>query len=86
MEVFSHLINKTVSGGFLTGYTLKRRNGEAVTLSHLLFADDRGFRIFGYYVFPTKKRDLFLYFEKPFLKKQFRVTTYFCFILKEKTK
>ena len=40
MEVFSLLIDMVVSGGFLTGYTLKGRNGEAVTVSHLLFADD----------------------------------------------
>ena len=40
MEVFSLLINKAVSGGFLTSYTLKGRNGEVVTVSHLLFADD----------------------------------------------
>ena len=40
MEVFSLLIDKDVSGGFLIGYTLKGRNGEAVTISHLLFADD----------------------------------------------
>ena len=40
MKVFSLLIDKVVSGGFLTGYTLKGRNGEAMTVSHLLFADD----------------------------------------------
>ena len=40
MEVFSLLIDKVVSGGFLTGHTLKGRNGEAGTVSHLLFADD----------------------------------------------
>ena len=40
MKVFSLLIDKVVSGGFLTGYTLKGRNGEAMTISHLLFADD----------------------------------------------
>ena len=40
MEVFSLLIDKVVSRGFLTGYTLKGRNGEAVTVSHLLFADN----------------------------------------------
>ena len=40
IEVFSLLTDKVVSGGFLTGYTLKGRNGEAVTVSHLLFTDD----------------------------------------------
>ena len=40
MEVFSLLIDNAVFGGFLIGYTLKGRNGEAMTLSHLLFADD----------------------------------------------
>ena len=40
MEVFSLLIDKVVSGGFLMGYTLRGRNGETLTLSHLLFAND----------------------------------------------
>ena len=40
MEIFSLLIDKAIFGGFLIGYSLKGRNGEAVTLSHLLFADD----------------------------------------------
>ena len=40
MEVFSLLIDKAISSGFLTGYTLKGSNGEVVTVSHLLFADD----------------------------------------------
>ena len=40
MEVFSLLIDKAISGGFRTGYTLKGSNGEVVTVSHLLFADD----------------------------------------------
>ena len=40
MEVFSLLIDKVVSGGFLTSYTLKGRNGEVVTVSHMLFVDD----------------------------------------------
>ena len=40
MEVFSLLIDKAVFGGFLTGYTLKGRNSEVMTVSHPLFADD----------------------------------------------
>ena len=40
MEVFSLLIDKAISGGFLIGYTLNGSNGEVVTVSHLLFADD----------------------------------------------
>ena len=40
MEVFSVLIDKAKMGGFLTGYNIKGRNGVAMNISHLLFADD----------------------------------------------
>ena len=40
MEVFSLLIDKAVSVGFLTGYSLKGRNCATMNVSHLLFADD----------------------------------------------
>ena len=42
--------------------------------------------IFCYYVFPTKNTRLISYFEKPFLENGLESTTYFCFILKGKTK
>ena len=54
MEVFSLLIDKVVSSGFLTGYSLKRRNGEAVTVSHRLFADDT-------FVFCRDSKDRMIY-------------------------
>ena len=40
MEVFSILIDKATSGGFLSGFNLKGRTGEEVQVTHLLFADD----------------------------------------------
>ena len=40
MEVFSLLIDKEKMGGFLTGYNIKGRNGVAMNISHLLFAND----------------------------------------------
>ena len=40
MEVFSLLIDKATMGGFLPGYNIRGRNGAAMNISHLLFADD----------------------------------------------
>ena len=40
MEVFSLLIDKATFGGFLPGFSLEGRRGEAVKITHLLFADD----------------------------------------------
>ena len=40
MEVFSILINKVASVGFLSGFNLKGRTGEEVQVTHLLFVDD----------------------------------------------
>ena len=40
MKVFSLLIDKAKMGGFLTDYNIKGRNGVAMNISHLLFADD----------------------------------------------
>ena len=38
--MFSILIDKAASGGFLSGFNLKGRIGEEVQVTHLLFADD----------------------------------------------
>ena len=40
MEVFSILIEKATTEGFLTGYRFVGRNGEPMYITHLLFADD----------------------------------------------
>ena len=40
MEVFSLMTDKAKMGGFLIGYNIKGRNGVAMNISHLLFADD----------------------------------------------
>lgn len=40
MEVFFVLMDKAVRGVFLSGYTFKGRDGNALTLHHLLCADD----------------------------------------------
>ena len=40
MKVFSLLIDKAKMRGFLKGYNIKGRNGVAMNISHLLFADD----------------------------------------------
>ena len=40
MEVFSLLVDKVISGGFLIRYNLKGRNGDAMNLSYLLFEND----------------------------------------------
>ena len=40
MEVFSNLVDKAASGGFLTGFNIANRQGEEEQITHLLFADD----------------------------------------------
>ena len=40
MEAFSCLMKRAVAGGFLTPCMVQGRRGEAVQISHLLFADD----------------------------------------------
>ena len=41
MKVFSCLLGKTISGGFLSGWRVRGRSGEGILISHLLFADDK---------------------------------------------
>ena len=40
IEVFSCLMRRAISGGFLSGWTVRGRGGEGILISHLLFADD----------------------------------------------
>ena len=40
MEVFSNLVDKAASGGFLTGFNIANRQGEEEQITHLLFVDD----------------------------------------------
>ncbi|RVX23342.1 putative ribonuclease H protein [Vitis vinifera] len=40
MEVFSCLMRRAISGGFLSGWRIRGRGGEGIMISHLLFADD----------------------------------------------
>ena len=40
MEVFSCSLRKAISGGFLSRWKARGRNGEGLQISHLLFADD----------------------------------------------
>ena len=40
MEVLFRLIDKAVMGGFLSGYKLRNRVEEEITITHVLFADD----------------------------------------------
>ena len=40
MEVFSILVDKATSRGYLLGFNLVNRGGEVMQLTHLLFADD----------------------------------------------
>ncbi|KAJ9699196.1 hypothetical protein PVL29_008009 [Vitis rotundifolia] len=40
MEVLSVLIRKAVEGGYISGCNIRRGNGPAAIISHLLFADD----------------------------------------------
>ena len=40
MEVFSCLLRRAISGGFLSRWRVRGRRGEGILISHLLFADD----------------------------------------------
>ena len=40
MEVFSCLLRRAISGGFLSGWKVRGRSGEGILISHLLFVDD----------------------------------------------
>ena len=40
MEVLSALIRRAVEGGCISGCKIRRGRGQAVNISHLLFADD----------------------------------------------
>ena len=40
MKIFSILVEKAASGGFLSSFNLVNRGGEEMQLTHLLFADD----------------------------------------------
>ncbi|RVW46613.1 Transposon TX1 uncharacterized 149 kDa protein [Vitis vinifera] len=40
MEVFSCLMRRAISRGFLSGWRARGRGGEGILISHLLFADD----------------------------------------------
>ena len=40
MEVFSCMLRRAISGGFLSGWRVRGRSGKGILISHLLFADD----------------------------------------------
>ena len=40
MEVFSCLLRRAISGGYLSGWRVRGRSGERILISHLLFAND----------------------------------------------
>ena len=40
MEVFSCLLRRAISEGYLSGWRVRGRNGEGILISHLLFVDD----------------------------------------------
>ena len=40
MEVFSCLLRRAISGGFLSRSRVRGKSGEGILISHLLFADD----------------------------------------------
>ena len=40
MEVFSCLLRRAISGGFLFGWRARVRSGNGILISHLLFDDD----------------------------------------------
>ncbi|KAJ9697075.1 hypothetical protein PVL29_009023 [Vitis rotundifolia] len=40
MEVFSCFLRRAISGGFLSGWSVRGQGGEGSLISHLLFADD----------------------------------------------
>ena len=40
MEVFSSMLRRAISGGYLSGWRVSGRRGEGLQISHLLFADN----------------------------------------------
>ena len=40
MKMFSCLLRRSISGGYLSSWRVKGRSGEMILISHLLFADD----------------------------------------------
>ncbi|RVW90281.1 hypothetical protein CK203_036761 [Vitis vinifera] len=40
MEVFSSMLRRAISGGYLSGWRVSGRRGEGLQISHLLFEDD----------------------------------------------
>ena len=40
MEVFSSMLRRTISGGFLSGWRVRCMSGEGFKISYLLFVDD----------------------------------------------
>ena len=40
IEVFSCLLRRAISGGFLSGWRVRGRSGEGILILHLLFVDD----------------------------------------------
>ena len=40
MEVFSCLLRRAISGGYLFGWRVRGKSGERILILHLLFADD----------------------------------------------
>ena len=40
MAVFSCMLRRAISGGFLSGWRVRGKSGEGVQISHLLFTDD----------------------------------------------
>ena len=40
MEVFSSMLRRAISGGYLSGWRVSGRRGEGLQISHLLFVDD----------------------------------------------
>ena len=40
MEVLGSIIDKVVEQGMMTRFKIKGRNGDALTISHLLFANN----------------------------------------------
>ena len=40
IEVFSCLLRRAISEGFLSGWRVRGRSGEGILISHLLFVDD----------------------------------------------
>ena len=40
MKVFSCLLRRAISGGYLSGWRVRGRSGEGILILHLLFSDD----------------------------------------------